>query len=59
MADLAIDAKDIDLVSLQGWAGDRLNALITRGAASFKGNVKADGTPLKVGVERRKPIYQF
>ncbi len=48
MADLAVDAKDIDIVSLQGWAGDRLNALITRGAVSFKGNVKADGTPLKV-----------
>jgi uncharacterized protein involved in outer membrane biogenesis len=43
MADLAVDAKDINLVPLQGWAGDRLNALITRGALSFQGNVKAEG----------------
>ncbi len=31
-ADLDMDARDIDLVALQGWAGDRMNALITRGA---------------------------
>ncbi|WON75187.1 DUF748 domain-containing protein [Nitrosospira sp. Is2] len=43
MADLAVDAKDINFVPLQGWAGDRLNALITRGALSFQGNVKAEG----------------
>jgi len=59
MADLAIDAKDIDIVSLQGWAGDRLNALITRGAASFKGNVKAEGTPLKVGVNGDSRFTNF
>ncbi|HEX8874019.1 MAG TPA: DUF748 domain-containing protein [Nitrosospira sp.] len=43
-----IDAKDIDLVALQGWAGDRLNALVTRGDTSFRGSVKADGSPVKV-----------
>ncbi|SEK96684.1 DUF748 domain-containing protein [Nitrosovibrio tenuis] len=43
-----VDAKDIDLVSLQGWAGDRMNALITRGAASFRGKVKAEGSPIKI-----------
>jgi hypothetical protein len=59
MADLAIDAKDIDIVSLQGWAGDRLNALITRGAASFKGNVKAEGTPLKVAVNGDSRFTNF
>jgi hypothetical protein len=48
--DLAIDAKDVDLVALQGWAGDRLNAILTRGAASFQGKVKVDGAPLKVAV---------
>lgn len=48
--DLAVDAKDIDLVALQGWAGDRPNALLTRGAASFQGKVKMDGSPLKVAL---------
>ncbi|KIO48816.1 DUF748 domain-containing protein [Nitrosospira sp. NpAV] len=48
--DLAVDAKDIDLVALQGWAGDRLKALLTRGAASFQGKVKMDGSPLKVAL---------
>lgn len=47
-AELDVDAKDIDLVTLQGWAGDRMNALITRGAASFQGKVKAEGSPVKV-----------
>lgn len=46
--DLAVDAKEIDLVALQGWAGDRFNALLTRGAASFQGQIKMDGSPLKV-----------
>ena len=45
-----IDAKDIDLVSLQDWAGDHLNALLTRGKASFEGEVKADGEPLKLSL---------
>ncbi|MEO7558697.1 MAG: DUF748 domain-containing protein [Nitrosospira sp.] len=48
--DLAVDAKDIELVALQGWAGDWLNALLTRGAASFQGKVKMDGSPLKVAL---------
>ncbi|SFU62146.1 DUF748 domain-containing protein [Nitrosospira multiformis] len=42
-ADLAVDAKDVDLVALQGWAGDRLNVLFSRGALSFRGKIKADG----------------
>ena len=47
-AELDVDARDIDLVALQGWAGDRMNAVVTRGAASFRGKVKADGSPVKV-----------
>ncbi|SEA48769.1 DUF748 domain-containing protein [Nitrosospira multiformis] len=42
-ADLAVNAKDVDLVALQGWAGDRLNVLFSRGALSFRGKIKADG----------------
>ena len=59
MLDLAVDAKDIDIAVLQGWAGDRLNALITRGAASFKGNVKADGSPLKVTLNGESRFTNF
>ncbi len=47
-AEFDVDAKDIDLVALQGWAGDRLNALVTRGDTSFRGKVKAGGSPIKV-----------
>ncbi|ARO86823.1 DUF748 domain-containing protein [Nitrosospira lacus] len=57
--DLAVDAKDIDLVSLQGWAGDRLNALLTRGAASFQGKVKMDGSPLKVALNGDTRLTNF
>ena len=57
--DLAVDAKDIDLVALQGWAGDRLNVLLTRGATSFKGKVKAVGTPLKVAVNGESRFTNF
>lgn len=62
MADLAVDAKDIDLVPLQGWAGDRLNALITRGALSFQGRVKAegmDGAAVKVVLNGDSRLSQF
>lgn len=62
MADLALDAKDIDLVPLQGWAGDRLNALITRGALSFQGSVKAqgiDGAAVKVVLNGDSRLSQF
>jgi hypothetical protein len=59
MIDLAVDAKDIDIAALQGWAGDRLNALITRGAVSFKGNVKADGMPLKVTLNGESRFTNF
>ncbi len=55
----AINAKDIDLVSLQGWAGDHLNALLTRGKASFEGEVKADGDPLKITVSGKSQLFNF
>jgi uncharacterized protein DUF748 len=54
-----IDAKDIDLVSLQGWASDHLNALLTRGEASFEGEVKADGEPLKIILSGRSRFSNF
>ncbi|MBK9521747.1 MAG: DUF748 domain-containing protein [Rhodocyclaceae bacterium] len=50
-ADLKLALKEVDLVPLQGWAGNRLNALVTRGAISFDGKVKVDGTPAGVEVQ--------
>ena len=54
-----IDAKDIDLVSLQGWAGDHMNALLTSGDASFEGEVKADGEPLKITLSGKSRFSKF
>lgn len=58
-ADLAVDARDVDLVALQGWVGDRLNALLTRGAISFDGNIQANGSPLKVAVNGKGRFTNF
>lgn len=57
--DLSVDLKEVDLVALQGWGGDRLNAVLTRGAISFQGNVKADGEPLKVSVTGEGQLLDF
>ena len=61
--DLAVDAKEVDLVPLQGWAGDRLNVLVSRGAISFEGNVKAnetnDGRPLKFVMTGKSRLTNF
>ncbi|SOD40361.1 DUF748 domain-containing protein [Nitrosovibrio sp. Nv4] len=58
-ADFAVNANDVDLVALQGWAGDRLNVLLTQGAASFHGNINADGSPLKVAVNGKGRFTNF
>ena len=49
MTDLTLNLDSVDLVSLQGWAGGKLKALITSGDMSFVGKLKAqDGDPLKL-----------
>ncbi|SEP41154.1 DUF748 domain-containing protein [Nitrosovibrio sp. Nv6] len=58
-ANFAVSANDVDLVALQGWAGDRLNVLLTQGAASFHGNINADGSPLKVAVNGKGRFTNF
>lgn len=43
-ADLALDLQKVELVALQGWAADHLNALLTQGDISFTGHARmADG----------------
>ncbi len=59
MVDLAINAGNIDLVALQGWAGDQWNALLTSGSISFDGNVKVDGSPLKVALSGESRFTDF
>lgn len=58
-ADLNLTLKAVDLVSLQGWANDALNVLLTSGNISFQGTVKADGEPLKVAVNGQGQLGDF
>lgn len=59
MVDFALDFKQIDLVPLQGWVGNRLNALLSRGDFSFQGNVKANGEPLKITLSGKSLLTDF
>ena len=54
-----IDAKDVDLVPLQGWADGYLNALLTRGEMSFEGEVGATGEPLRVTLSGESKFSNF
>lgn len=57
--DLSLDLNSVDIVSLQGWLGDRLTALLTSGDVSFNGNVKAGGNPLKIEVKGQGKLANF
>lgn len=58
--DLMLDLDSVNLVPLQGWAGDKLNALITGGDVSFLGNVKAQQNPeLKFHVSGDAKLYNL
>jgi Domain of Unknown Function (DUF748) len=59
VADLNLDLKTVDLVSLQGWANDSLNVLLTSGDISFNGSVKAGGNPLNVAVNGQTRLGNF
>ncbi|PTN12820.1 DUF748 domain-containing protein [Nitrosomonas aestuarii] len=56
---LNLNLNAVDLVSLQGWAGDTLNVLLTSGDLSFQGAVKADGEPLLVAVSGDGQLGNF
>ncbi|QOJ20759.1 MAG: DUF748 domain-containing protein [Gammaproteobacteria bacterium] len=58
-ADLLLDLTAVDLVSLQGWLGDKLTALLTSGDISFAGNIKAGGEPLKIQVNGDGKLANF
>ncbi|SER03043.1 protein of unknown function [Nitrosomonas sp. Nm51] len=57
--DLNLNLQAVDLVSLQGWAGDALNVLLTSGNFSFQGTVKAEGEPLEVVVNGQSRLDNF
>ena len=57
--DLTVNLKNVDLVPLQGWLSDRLNALLSQGALSFEGNIKADGEPLKIALIGKGQLTNF
>lgn len=58
-ADFKIDAEQVDIVALQRMLVDRRDLLITKGAASFKGTVKAAGEPLNVAVNGDASVDDF
>lgn len=41
-ADLRLDLENVNLVALQGWAAERLNALLTKGEVTVQGKLKLD-----------------
>ncbi len=57
--DLMLNLDAVDLVSLQGWLGDRLTALLTSGDISFTGNLKASGSPLKIQANGQGKLANF
>ncbi|MBP6075664.1 MAG: DUF748 domain-containing protein [Nitrosomonas sp.] len=57
--DLTLDLNAVDLVSLQGWLGDKLTALLTSGDISFQGQVKAHGDPLKIQAKGNSKLANF
>ncbi len=57
--DVTLDLNAIDLVSLQGWLGDKLTALLTSGDISFQGQVKAQGDPLEIQAKGNSKLANF
>lgn len=57
--DLTLNLDSVDVVSLQGWAGDKLAALLTSGDISFDGKIKANGEPLKIAVNGSGKLGNF
>ncbi len=58
-ANLVLDFKQVDLVPLQGWFGNQLNILLSKGNFSFQGDVKADGEPLKIALQGKAQLANF
>ncbi len=60
VTDLDLNLDSVNLVSLQGWMGDKLKALITSGDVSFLGKVQAQqGDPMKILVNGEAKLYNL
>ncbi|PXW88926.1 uncharacterized protein involved in outer membrane biogenesis [Nitrosomonas sp. Nm84] len=57
--DLTLNLDSVDVVSLQGWAGDKLAAMLTSGDISFDGKIQANGEPLKIAVNGNGKLGNF
>ncbi|SFE90303.1 DUF748 domain-containing protein [Nitrosomonas sp. Nm166] len=57
--DLTLNLDTVDLVSLQGWGGDKLTVLLTSGDISFDGRVKVSSEPLKILVNGDGRLANF
>jgi hypothetical protein len=57
--DLTLSLDSVDVVSLQGWASDKLNVMLTSGDISFDGKIKASVEPLKIVVNGRSKLANF
>ena len=58
-ADLAVRLEAVDIVSLQGWAGDKLNAVLTGGDVSFDGTIGIHGEPAKIALNGQGALANF
>lgn len=59
VADLSLNLKTVDLVSLQGWVSESLNVSLTSGDFSFDGTIRAGGNPMKVAVDGYSQLGNF
>lgn len=57
--DLAVRLDAVDIVSLQGWARDKLNAVLTGGDLSFDGNIGIHGEPVKITLNGQGALANF
>ncbi|UJP04615.1 MAG: DUF748 domain-containing protein [Nitrosomonas sp.] len=57
--ELAIHLDAVDIVSLQGWVGDKLAALLTSGDISFDGNIKLSGQPAGIRINGQGKLANF
>ncbi|MDT8363818.1 MAG: DUF748 domain-containing protein [Nitrosomonas sp.] len=59
---MTLDFKNIDLVSLQGWAEDQHHTLLTKGDFSFQGNINAQANkddPIGITVDGAAQLADF
>ncbi len=59
VADLTASLDTVDIVPLQGWTKDKLDASLASGDVSFNGQIKIHGEPVKVAVNGQGALANF